>query len=45
MTAGEVKEEPAAGFWLPPRYAIAHNLIREWATRPHSWFAGSSSRM
>jgi len=39
--AGKSKEPPQQGgldFFIPPPWAIAHHLIKAWASRPTPWF-------
>jgi len=33
-------------FWIPPPYAIAYHLVKEWCAKPAPWFpAAEASRL
>lgn len=39
LCAGKAVREGHLDFFIPPRWAIAHNLISTWASKPESWFS------
>lgn len=38
LGAGDSGSSSALGFFVPPRFAIAHHLMRRWAEHRRPWF-------